>query len=264
MRFLICHTGKITRFDPRLSCRHRSVISNITRMHYLIALLLTTAGMVVSLNGQDAHRLLRDGDQRYQKGGYAEAEEYYRKSLARSNSANGHFNLGNSVYRQGRFPEAVGQFEQAARQAPSDAKKAEAYFNLGNAHFEAGNLEKSIEAYKNALRNDPSDIAAKYNLTLAQKKLLQQTPPPPQPQQSPKNEPSKQQPPSQAGQQPRQQNGEASQSAESPSGNPGEGGQNLSREEAEALLRIAGQEEKKVQARMRKDPGQGAKSKKDW
>jgi hypothetical protein len=114
------------------------------------------------------------------------------------------------------------------------------------------------------LRNDPSDIAAKYNLTLAQKKLLQQTPPPPQPQQSPKNEPSKQPPPPQAGQQPRQQNGEASQSAEPPSGNPGEGGQNLSREEAEALLRIAGQEEKKVQARMRKDPGQGAKSKKDW
>jgi Ca-activated chloride channel family protein len=238
---------------------------NATGMHYLIAILLATAGITVSLNGQDAHKLLRDGDRYYQKGGYPEAEEYYRKSLARSNSANGHFNLGNSVYYQGRFPEAVGQFEQAARQASSSAKRAEAYYNLGNAHFEAGNLEKSIEAYKNALRNDPSDVSAKYNLTLAQKKLRQQTPPPPPPQQSPGNESSSQQKPPPPNQQPGQQPGNEPQSSKTPSpGQPGEGGQKLSREEAEALLRIAGQEEKKVQSKMRKDPGQAIKSKKDW
>lgn len=230
-------------------------------MHQYIGLLLAMSWIPVFVSAQNAHQLLRNGDREYQKGGYGEAEENYRKSLSQSGSAKGYFNLGNAVYQQERFPEAIGQYEQAIRKAPTAARKADAYYNLGNAHFEAGNLDKSIEAYKNALRNNPSDIASKYNLALAKKKLQQQQPPPPQssasntPQKSP---PPGEQPPKQPGQ-PQQQPPQPDPAQQQPTA-----GQSLSREEAEALLRIAGQEEKKVQSKMRKDPGSAAKNKKDW
>jgi Ca-activated chloride channel family protein len=229
-------------------------------MHRKIGLLLVMSWIPVLVGAQNAHQLLRNGDREYYKGEYKKAEESYRKSLAQSGSANGYFNLGNSVYRQERFPEAVKQFEQAVRKAPTAAKKADAYYNLGNAHFEAGNLDKSIEAYKNALRSNPSDIASKYNLALAKKKLQQQQPPPPPPSSSGAQQPppSGAQPPQQSGQPP-QQPTPRPESEQQPSA-----GQQLSREEAEALLRIAGQEEKKVQSKMRKDPGTATKHKKDW
>lgn len=229
-------------------------------MYQYIGLLLAISWIPVFVSAQNAHQLLRNGDREYQKGGYSKAEENYRKSLAQSGSANGYFNLGNAVYQQERFPEAIGQYEQAIKKAPTAARKADAYYNLGNAHFEAGNLDKSIEAYKNALRNNPSDIASKYNLALAKKKLQQQQPPPPQPsasntpQQSP---PSGEQPPRESGHPPQQP--PRPEPDQQPSA-----GQQLSREEAEALLRIAGQEEKKVQSKMRKDPGTATKNKKDW
>ncbi len=230
-------------------------------MYHYNLLLLAICWMPICIQAQNAHKLLRNGDREYTKEGYAEAEENYRKSLARSGSANGYYNLGNAVYQQERFKEAIGQYEQAIRKAPSAEKKADAYYNLGNAHFEAGNLEKSIEAYKNALRNNPTDIASKYNLALAQKKRQQQQPPPTQ-----QPSPNAQQQPSPSDQQPQQQSGQPPQESpqsESPQQQPS-AGQKLSREEAEALLRIAGQEEKKVQSKVRKDPGAASKNKKDW
>lgn len=228
-------------------------------MCYFIVLVLVVSCLPKMVKAQDAHQLLRKGDREYQQGGYGKAEEHYRKSLARSGSANGYFNLGNSVYRQERFPEAIGQYEQAIRKAPNATKKAEAYYNLGNAQFEAGNLDKSIEAYKNALRHNPSDLASKYNLALVQKKMRQQQPPPQQ-----QLSPNGQQQPQEPQNQPQQESGKPQQSPKSGADQQPSPGQKLSREEAEALLRIVGQEEKKVQSKMQKEPGAAKRNKKDW
>ncbi len=220
---------------------------------------------------QPAHRELREGDKSYRKEDFPKAEASYRKSLTDQNTLNGRFNLGNTVYQQKRWPEAVEHFSQAAEKAKTSQEKAAAYYNLGNAHYQMGEYPKSIEAYKNALRQNPADIQSKHNLALAMRKQQEQQQQQQQNQQNQQNQNNQQQPPppsqNQQPQQQPQQNQEEQNQPPSSSQEPqaGEGQKPLSREEAEALLRIVEDEEKRVQSKMRKEQGsKPAKSKKDW
>ena len=128
---------------------------------------------------------------------------------------------------------------------------------------------KSIEAYKNALRIHPADLPSKQNLELAKRKLQQQQnqqnqqqqqnqnqKDSPKDQNQPREEPQKKgndkQPPPQGQQPPKQPPSQEN----SP--------RDLSRKEAEDLLRAAENEEKRVQAKMRKGQGKPGKPDKDW
>lgn len=128
--------------------------------------------------GQKEKMWLNDGNQAYQNGAYAEAEENYRKSVEKNpDYLPGAFNLGNSYFRQEKYEEAAMQYELAAKKAETNDAQAKAYHNLGNALFRAQKLEPCIEAYKNALKLNPNDEETRYNLALAkrlQKKQQQQ------------------------------------------------------------------------------------------
>ncbi|MFM8363205.1 MAG: VWA domain-containing protein [Haliscomenobacter sp.] len=217
---------------------------------------------------QSGHTLLREGDKQYQKRDYAGAEERYRKALEDSGTP-GRYNLGNAIYQQKRFPEAAKHFAQAAKSAPTAQQKASAYYNLGNALYQMKDYGKSIEAYKNALRIHPADLPSKQNLELARRKLQQQQQQQQQqqnqnqkdspkdqnqPREEPQNKRSDQQssPPPQGQQPPKQ--------PQSQENSP----RDLSRKEAEDLLRAAENEEKRVQAKMRKGQGKPGKPDKDW
>ncbi|MFK7925355.1 MAG: tetratricopeptide repeat protein, partial [Bacteroidia bacterium] len=49
--------------------------------------------------------------------------------------AKAHFNLGDALYQQQRFPESIQSYQLAAQLAESDLVKAKAYHNIGNAHM---------------------------------------------------------------------------------------------------------------------------------
>ncbi|MDX1940505.1 MAG: tetratricopeptide repeat protein [Saprospiraceae bacterium] len=210
------------------------------------------AAVFTSVNAQTAHKYLRKGDKDYKSQTYSKAEEHYRKALEKEKTAQGSYNLGNTIYQQGRYEEAINSYESAAKAASDNAVKARAYHNLGNTYFSQKQYERSIEAYKNALRLNPSDMETKINLAMAQK--LKEPPPPPeqQEQEPPKQEP----PPDSPKQQPQQQQGESEQQQP-------EEMKDLSKEEARKLLEIIDQEEQKVQQKLRKAP-KPTKSKKDW
>ncbi|MBK7872001.1 MAG: tetratricopeptide repeat protein [Saprospiraceae bacterium] len=207
-----------------------------------------------SVNAQTAHKYLRKGDNEYKSQSYTTAEENYRKALEKERNAQGNYNLGNTIYQQGRYEEAIERYESAAKTASDNGVKARAYHNLGNTYFNQKQYERSIEAYKDALRLNPSDMETKINLAMAQKILQQQEPPPPEEQQQ---DPPQQQPPpdSPQQQQQQQQQGESEQQQEEL--------KDLTKEEARKLLEIIDQEEQKVQQKLRKAP-KPTKSKKDW
>ena len=216
---------------------------------------------------QQAHRELREGDKSYRKEDFSKAEASYRKSLTDQSTLNGRFNLGNTVYQQKRWPEAVEHFSQAAEKAKTSQEKAAAYYNLGNAHYQMEEYPKSIEAYKNALRQNPADIQSKHNLALAMRKQQEQQQKQQQQQNQQNQNKNQQQPPPPSPQQPNQppQENQDQQPPTPQEPQAGDNQQSLSREEAEALLRIVEDEEKRVQAKMRKEQGnKPAKSKKDW
>lgn len=207
-----------------------------------------------ALFSQNDHDLLRAGDRLYRKKEPLAAEEAYRKALEKKASPKAWYNLGNAVYQQGRFEESAGNFQQSINKTKNSTQKENAFYNLGNSLFQSGNYKGSIEAYKQALRIKPGDPETQHNLTLALKKQQQQEQKQDQNQQQQKD--NKQE------QKPRQE--------QNPSRNQNEQGQTpntpkkLSKEEAETLLSIMDEEEKKVQSKLRQTGKPNAQLKKDW
>ena len=164
---------------------------------------------------------IRTGNRLYEQGKFTEAEVAFRRALEiNQQSFEAHFNLGNALFRQERFDEALRHYAYSrALLAPENevdrARLAVAYHNLGNAFLMNGRFAQneeqatqiilnSIEAYKNSLRINPLSDETRFNLAFAQDLLNnpenrqpsggggdggqdddQQQEPPPPPQQQP-------------------------------------------------------------------------------
>ena len=242
---------------------------------------LTLICLVSTLQAQDRHTLLREGDKAYQEGDFSAAEEAYKKASGKEADIQSEYNLGNSLYQQQRFEEAVEEYQDAVNRAASPEEKSQAYYNLGNTYFMNQDVEKSIENYKNALKINPKDIDAKKNLSMAKKVLQQMQQQQQQQQQDQQQEEQNQedqeqeQQDQQSAPQEEQNEGEEEQEQEQqqeseqqgeeenePQPQPGE--EDVSKEEAERLLQIMDQEDKRVQEKMRRTTGRKNKSNKKW
>lgn len=243
---------------------------------YLFSALLCLA--FGGATAQTAHYYLRQGDSHYEFEDYALAEESYRKANEKDKNLQTRFNLGNSIYKQQRYEEAIQYFEEAANSSGDLKQKANAYYNLGNTHLRNQDIEASVEAYKEALRLVPDDFESKRNLYLA--KLMQkqeqqeQEQEQQQDQQQDQNQDEQQEQDQQQDQQENQdqdseqQDAQQQQSGDEPSSGGEEEGaeptQDLSKEDAEKLLQVIEGEEKKVQEKLRKISGDRKKPEKDW
>ena len=78
------------------------------------------------------------------------------------------FEEGNRLYADGNYAEAAAAYEAQLADYPSP----EAYYNLGNAWFRQNELAKAILNYERALRLRPYWKDARYNLTLAQSRII--------------------------------------------------------------------------------------------
>jgi len=137
----------------------------------IITFILAAVGPVM---GQSGRTLLREGNDQYSEEKYSDAEVSYRKALESVDDVDaGRFNLGDALYEQGRFDEAVGQYENVLASTREREIRAKAYHNIGNSNLKNKKLEESITAYKEALKLNPKDEDTRYNLEYA-KRLLQQ------------------------------------------------------------------------------------------
>jgi tetratricopeptide (TPR) repeat protein len=154
-----------------------------------VLLVLGTIICGVPLHAQSVRSLVKSGNDLYHDQRYSDAEIKYRKALEQEQAlVQGHFNLGNSLYRQGKYNEAVRAYD-AARQASTETRtRADAAYNIGNAWLKAQQPQKAIQSYVDGLKLDPDDQEAKYNLSAALRMLQQQ-----QQQQQQKNQQNKQQ-----------------------------------------------------------------------
>ena len=113
--------------------------NRIFRKVKLFSLILFLCAGTVS--AQKAERKnVREGNKLYESEKYTESEIAYRKSLeVNPRSTEGTYNLGNSLYKQGKFPEAAEQYQLIAGQGEKmvatpegKARLSEVYHNMGN------------------------------------------------------------------------------------------------------------------------------------
>lgn len=145
-------------------------------MKHKIVLLIILLGSIHSVFSQkEVRQQLRTGNKQFNKEHYTESEIAYRKALeANSRSVEAAYNLGNSLYKQGKFQEALEQYQVILNSNKDKELLAKTWHNIGNITMNAQDYAKSISAYKNALINNPADNETRYNLALAQKLLNDQ------------------------------------------------------------------------------------------
>jgi len=129
-----------------------------------------------TLLGQEEREYIRKGNRLYKKSEFAGSEGMYRRAQAQERSTyDSGFNLGDALYKQGRFGEAAEEFNRAATGSSDDSlKQAQSFYNLGNSLLKDQKFEESIKAYINSLMLDPENPEAKYNLAYAQDQLKKQ------------------------------------------------------------------------------------------
>ncbi len=74
----------------------------------------------------------------------------------------------NAAYQAGNYEEAIIGYENILQQTPS----AEVYYNLGNAYFKTGEVAQAILAYERCLRLNPQHKDARFNLTFAESRIV--------------------------------------------------------------------------------------------
>ena len=151
-------------------------------MKYLLYILLFLPMLLFSQKEKEEvkvkiedKQILRKGNDLFKEHKYVDAEVKYRKALKQNpNYENAAYNLGNSVYEQNRFKEALPQYEFVAKSTKDKETKAQSFHNIGNSTMKLKQYDKAVAAFKNSLRLNPKDEETRYNLALAQKLLKDQ------------------------------------------------------------------------------------------
>jgi tetratricopeptide (TPR) repeat protein len=142
-------------------------------------LLIITLIISIQTFGQNERKYIRSGNRIFMSAvkdttkidsvKFSKAETEYRKALnKRPTDTKWNFNLADALYKQKRFEEATGKFNELVEGMPTKQEKARTLHNLGNSQLMNKKIDESIDSYKKALRNNPSDLETKYNLAYAQ------------------------------------------------------------------------------------------------
>lgn len=224
------------------------------RQNFLLLAVLSFC--VLNVWGQMAERdYIRKGNRQYHDSVFVDAEVNYRKAQEASPiSSMARYNLGNALLYQNKPQEALKEYEAASKMEHDKSKLASVYHNTGVIFQVAKQYKQAIEAYKESLRNNPSDHETRYNLALCQKLLKDQE------QQGGGNDQQQQQ------QQQQQQEQQQEQQEQQQQDQQQQQDENqMSKENAEQLLRAAMQDEKDVQEKVKKQQVlRGRKLEKDW
>ena len=210
-------------------------------MKYKLLAFIMTLVPFVNISAQKEARNVKEGNKQYVAQKFTEAQKFYEQGVAdNSDSYSANFNLGNSLFRQKKYKEALEQYQKAATLTKEKKEIASAFHNVGNALMEEKNYEKSVEAYKNSLKANPKDDDTRYNLAVAQYLMKQQ---------------QKQKQQQQQKQEQQQQQKQEQKQQQQPK---------MQQEQIEQILKALEQDERDVQERRKIQMGQRSKTDKEW
>lgn len=178
---------------------------------------------------------------------YSKAQvEYQKATEANSRNPEALYNLGTAMLMQGQPKEAMKQYEQAAALQTNKLRAAQIYHNMGVIMQSQKQFGEAIECYKNALRRNPNDDETRYNLALCQHQMQNQQQDGGQSDKDDQQGEDKEKKDEQQQQQQQKQEQQQQQEQQQPQQ------PQMSRENAEQLLKAALQEERQTQDKVQK------------
>lgn len=236
-----------------------NLFGETSRRHVVTAMLI-----VVSLStfAQKEAGDVRKGNREYRKQNYTEAEVDYRRGLEKNkNGYEAHYNLGDALYRQDKYEDALSEFATAAKMLDKKEDKeryAKAMHNIGNCHFAQQQYDKAVGAYQESLRANPKDDDTRYNLVKAMELLQQQQ------QQQQQNQDQNQDQQNQDQQQQQQQEQQQDQQQQEQEQQQEQNEDKMDKETAEQILQALEQDEQDTQEKMQKQHGKKRRVEKEW
>ena len=125
-----------------------------------------------------AARKNSEGNRLYKEGKYEEALKNYQKAMTEApEKPELYFNIGDALFKQSQFPEAVKLYERSAGGGKADLQ-SNVFYNIGNAKYRIGrkgsdtdSLKEAVACYERSLEINPNDMDAKYNLEFVKREL---------------------------------------------------------------------------------------------
>lgn len=214
-------------------------------LNFLLVSMLSFIATSVSAQNTNERDHLRMGNRLYNDSLYAKAEVEYRKAIEKNPQyAHAHYNLGNTLVMQGKPKEAMQAYEDAVKYEKNKSRLSQNYHNMGVILQSQKQFAPAIDCYKNALRNNPSDHQTRYNLALCQHQLKNQ------PQDNKQDNKDQNQDKQEEKQQEQQEQQQQKQQEENKEQQQQEN--NISKENAEQLLKAVMEDEKKTQEKVNK------------
>src|SRR6185295_11877590 len=119
-------------------------------------------------------RRTAEGRKQYRDGNAPKAlDAFTRAAAARPGDPRAQLNLGDALYKSGKFDDAQARYEALAADARSPLAAA-ARYNLGNTLFQKQDYAGAVRAYRDALRLTPGDADTRHNLEMALRAQQQQ------------------------------------------------------------------------------------------
>ena len=180
--------------DSPLTRGARGVISPATEdsktiwVRVLICSILLALFVPVPASAGSPDDAVREGNALYDAGSFgAAARQYDAAAQVLPDAAAVHFNLGNALFKQQRFDDAVEHYARAlTTAAPGPAGlEGRLKYNLGNVAYQRAlqalpdaqqalpHLQSAMTHYRDSLEVDPQQRDARYNLELAHTLLRQ-------------------------------------------------------------------------------------------
>ena len=114
---------------------------------------------------------LKDAKQAYEHKDYAKSAKYYDAYAKSAKNDEGYYNAGNSLYKQGKYKEALKNYEKAT--FSNKSFRADNFANMGNSYAKMGSekdLKEAVNAYEKSLKLK-EDKAIRENLEAVKKAL---------------------------------------------------------------------------------------------
>jgi len=97
---------------------------------------------------REARKLVREGNLLYNQNNFTDASIAYKKALEKNSSyKKATYNLGNSLYQEKNYKEAIPQYNITVENAKDAFEKAEGYHNIGNAMLQEKKLQRCCRCF---------------------------------------------------------------------------------------------------------------------
>ena len=144
------------------------------KMRLPFLLVCFTFFLTYPLYAQPERKKVQEANELYKAEKYNEALNLYHDAALDNPLSPGiHYNIGNTLYKQGNYEEALLEYDKVLTAKDADLY-FRSYYNMGNTLYRMGKLPEAILSYTEALKLNPDDDESKYNLEFVRNKLKEQ------------------------------------------------------------------------------------------